>query len=349
MLQQSPMEWSIDHAPIEGRIDATEAILKDSFQRWSLSSPAKPAAFQAKLRRHELAGASLVCTVTGACVEQSPPGHSSFDDEFCLGLQLNLFGRVQLQQWDTPICEGDMSLWRTDQRQDYEVLERTHSVSLMIPWQLMREHLPGRKQPPAACRIDSHTGVGSLLSQHLMGLAKEIGAVPPSAHVALCRTVIGLLDIALPEPESATRFTAMAALRERVLAYIAQHFQEDDLSPARIAAAHGISLRYLHALFAQGDTTVVGHILESRLQACWRTLVDPVCRHLQVSAIAFHWGFNSTSHFCRAFKQRFGVSPSDARGMTAHGSAIGPVESAGLSLAHAKSTCHALAGKTRTG
>lgn len=219
----------------------------------------------------------------------------------------------------------------------------------MIPWQLMREHLPGRKQPPAACRIDSHTGVGSLLSQHLMGLAKEIGAVPPSAHVALCRTVIGLLDIALPEPESATRFTAMAALRERVLAYIAQHFQEDDLSPARIAAAHGISLRYLHALFAQGDTTVVGHILESRLQACWRTLVDPVCRHLQVSAIAFHWGFNSTSHFCRAFKQRFGVSPSDARGMTAHGSAIGPVESAGLSLAHAKSTCHALAGKTRTG
>ena len=347
MLQQSPMEWSIDHAPIEGRIDATEAILKDSFQRWSLSSPAKPAAFQAKLRRHELAGASLVCTVTGACVEQSPPGHSSFDDEFCLGL--NLSGRVQLQQWDTPICEGDMFLWRTDQRQDYEVLERTHSVSLMIPWQLMREHLPGRKQPPAACRIDSHTGVGSLLSQHLMGLAKEIGAVPPSAHVALCRTVIGLLDIALPEPESATRFTAMAALRERVLAYIAQHFQEDDLSPARIAAAHGISLRYLHALFAQGDTTVVGHILESRLQACWRTLVDPVCRHLQVSAIAFHWGFNSTSHFCRAFKQRFGVSPSDARGMTAHGSAIGPVESAGLSLAHAKSTCHALAGKTRTG
>src|SRR2546429_976849 len=51
-------------------------------------------------------------------------------------------------------------------------------------------------------------------------------------------------------------------------------------------------------------------------------------------------------HFCRAFKQRFGVSPSDARGMTAHGSAIGPVESAGLSLAHAKSTCHALAGRS---
>jgi AraC-like DNA-binding protein len=340
MLQQ---EWSTGH------VDAMEAVLEGRFQHWNFSFPAKPAAVQATLQRHEFAGAFLVHAVTEPGTGQLLPGHLRFDDVLCLGLQLNLSGRVQLQQWDTPICEGDMFIWRTDQRQDYEVLERTHSVSLMIPWQLVREHLPDRKQPPAACRIDSHTGVGSLLSQHLMGLAKQIGAVPPSAHVALCRTVIGLLDIALPEPESATRFTAMAALRERVLAYIAQHFQEDDLSPARIAAAHGISLRYLHALFAQGDTTVVGHILESRLQACWRTLVDPVCRHLQVSAIAFHWGFNSTSHFCRAFKQRFGVSPSDARGMTAHGSAIGPVESAGFSLAHAKSTRHALAGKTRTG
>src|SRR5258708_21571889 len=32
-----------------------------------------------------------------------------------------------------------------------------------------------------------------------------------------------------------------------------------------------------------------------------------------------------------AKKKCFGVSPSHARGMTAHGSAIGPVESAGLS------------------
>ena len=47
-------------------------------------------------------------------------------------------------------------------------------------------------------------------------LAKEIGAVPPSAHVALCRMVIGLLDIALPEPESTTRFATMAALREKL-------------------------------------------------------------------------------------------------------------------------------------
>ena len=331
MLQQSAMELSIGH------VDVMETVLEGRFQHWDLSSPAKPAAVQATLQRHEFAGAFLVHTVTEPGVGQLLSGHSPFDEVLCLGLQLNLSGRVQLQQWDAPVCEGDMFLWRTDQRQNHEVLERTHSVSLMIPWQLMREQLPRRKQPPTACRMDSRTGVGALLSQHLMGLAKELGAMPPSAHLALCRTVIGLLDLALPEPESATRFTAMAALRERALAYIAQHLHEDDLSPARIAAALGISRRYLHALFAQGDTTVVGHILESRLQACWRALIDPACRHQQISQIAFHWGFNSTSHFCRAFKQRFGMPPSDARGMGVHGPAMGQARPAGFSLVHAKS------------
>jgi AraC-like DNA-binding protein len=338
MLQQ---EWSTGH------VDAMEAVLEGRFQHWNFSFPAKPAAVQATLQRHEFAGAFLVHAVTEPGTGQLLPGHLRFDDVLCLGLQLNLSGRVQLQQWDTPICEGDMFIWRTDQRQDYEVLERTHSVSLMIPWQLVRDELPRRKQPPTACRMDSRTGVGALLSRNLVGLAEEIGSMPPSAHPALCRTVIGLLDLALPEPESAAK--PMAALRERALAYIAQHLHEDDLSPARIAAALNISLRYLHALFAQGDTTVVGHILESRLQACWRALVDPACRHLQISQIAFHWGFNSTSHFCRAFKQRFGMPPSDARGMAAHGLAMGQAGPAGFSLVHAKSTRHALAGKTCMG
>lgn len=328
-----------------------EAILKGSFRRWNLSSAAEPAVFRAKLQRHELAGASLVRILTDPCAGQLPPGRSQFDGELYLGLQLNLSGceRVRMQHWDEHIHAGDMFLWRTDQRQSFEVLEQIHSVSLMIPWQLMREHLPGRKQPPEVCRINSRTGVGALLARQLIGLAEEIDAVPPSAHRTLCRTTIDLLGVALPEPRGGAKFNTMVALRERVLTYVAEHLHEDDLSPARIAAAHGISLRYLHALFAQGDATVAGYILESRLQACRQALAEPGCRNLQVSEIAFRWGFNSTSHFCRTFKQRFGMSPSEVRRMTAHCPVDGPIESAGFSLVHSKSTRRALASKTHAG
>ncbi|GLS13118.1 helix-turn-helix domain-containing protein [Hydrogenophaga electricum] len=318
--QQLSLEWSTDHVAPKDRVDAMGATLERNFRRWDFSSRAEPSTFHARLRRHDFAGASLLRISTDTCVGELPSSRTASDEEIYLGLQLNLSGRerVQMRQWDEQIDPGEMFLWRTDLRQRFEVLERIHSISLMVPWQLMREHLPARAQPPAVCRIDNRAGLGSLLARHLRALAKEIDTVPPSAYAALCRTAIDLLGVALPGPDGGVKFNAMAVMRERVLTYIARHLHEDDLNPARIAAAHGISLRYQQALFAQGDITVAGHILESRLQACRQALSDPACRHLQISEIAFRWGFNSTSHFCRAFKQRYGVSPGEMRRMAAH-------------------------------
>lgn len=37
------------------------------------------------------------------------------------------------------------------------------------------------------------------------------------------------------------------------------------------------------------------------------------CAHMQISEIAFRWGFTNAAHFARAFRQRFGRSPSEAR------------------------------------
>ncbi|MCS8129867.1 helix-turn-helix domain-containing protein [Pseudomonas aeruginosa] len=316
MQQKSLTELPTNHAPIDRRNDALGAMehsFEGYFRCWNLSSLAKFAEFQAKLRGEEFGVASKVHIVVDPGVGQLSLAHLQWGDELYINLQLNLSGRVRIRQLGTQICAREMFVWRSDRRQDYEVLERARSVSLMIPWQLLREYLPGRRQPPSACRINTRAGVGSLLSRHLIALSEEIDAVPPSAHLTLCRTVIGLLDIALPEPQCATKLTTKTALRERVLYYIAQHLHEDNLSPARIAAAQGISVRYLHALFSQCDTTVVGHILESRLHACRQTLADQAFKHLQISEIAFRWGFNSTSHFCRTFKQLFGMPPSEVR------------------------------------
>jgi AraC-like DNA-binding protein len=99
----------------------------------------------------------------------------------------------------------------------------------------------------------------------------------------------------------------------RVQDFILRHLHEDDLNPTRIAEANHISLRYLHMLFQRSDMTVSGYILNSRLHACKQALTDPAFQRLQISEIAFRWGFNSVSHFCRTFKERYGISPSDAR------------------------------------
>jgi AraC-like DNA-binding protein len=102
--------------------------------------------------------------------------------------------------------------------------------------------------------------------------------------------------------------------------YILQHLHEEDLSPGRIAQANRISLRYLHMLFQRSDMTVSGWVLDRRLHACKQALTDPAYNRQRISEIAFRWGFNSTSHFCHVFKERYGASPGDVRRTTGVGS-----------------------------
>jgi AraC-like DNA-binding protein len=79
------------------------------------------------------------------------------------------------------------------------------------------------------------------------------------------------------------------------------------------AARLGISLRTLHKRFQDADTTFGKWILENRLLACQRAFEDPRHASFTISQIAYGWGFNDLSNFSKAFKARFGVSPTEYR------------------------------------
>ena len=75
-----------------------------------------------------------------------------------------------------------------------------------------------------------------------------------------------------------------------------------------------MSLRSLHRAFAADPAgSVSKHLWVRRLDRCAADLRDPTQVHRQVTDICFSWGFNSTSHFSRLFKEQFGVSPRDYR------------------------------------
>jgi AraC family transcriptional regulator, positive regulator of tynA and feaB len=48
---------------------------------------------------------------------------------------------------------------------------------------------------------------------------------------------------------------------------------------------------------------------QRRLIRCAEALRDPSRAHLSVTDICFSYGFSSSSHFSRLFKDRFGVPP----------------------------------------
>jgi len=54
-------------------------------------------------------------------------------------------------------------------------------------------------------------------------------------------------------------------------------------------------------------------VLGQRLARAHRLLTDPRRTERTLTAIAFEVGFSDLSYFNRAFRRRFGATPSDAR------------------------------------
>jgi AraC-like DNA-binding protein len=99
----------------------------------------------------------------------------------------------------------------------------------------------------------------------------------------------------------------------RMKAFVEEHLDDADLSPATVAAWAHVSTGYLHKLFRAEGTTVSRWIRERRLEHCRRDLTDPTKFGLPVSAVAARWGFVDAAHFSRLFKTNFGVPPREYR------------------------------------
>jgi AraC-like DNA-binding protein len=107
--------------------------------------------------------------------------------------------------------------------------------------------------------------------------------------------------------------TQRRVLRTRCRAFIEAHLADSDLSPAVVATAHHVSLRYLHRLFEDGGDGVAGHIRRRRLDRARRDLLDPTLLDRPVSAIGARWGFGDPAHFNRTFKRAYGLPPAGFR------------------------------------
>ncbi|MEU7854870.1 helix-turn-helix domain-containing protein [Nonomuraea sp. NPDC049141] len=99
----------------------------------------------------------------------------------------------------------------------------------------------------------------------------------------------------------------------RIQRFIEQRLGDRDLSPATIASAHHVSLRYLQRLFQQNGLSVATWIRERRLERCRRDLADPKKANVPVRSIGAWWGFLSDAHFNRAFRAAYGVPPATYR------------------------------------
>lgn len=100
-----------------------------------------------------------------------------------------------------------------------------------------------------------------------------------------------------------------ATLSLRITQYIRKHLADADLSAARIAAAHGISVRHLYAVLSRSGISLGEWIRTRRLAECRRELAGPNGRLWTIAAVGRRWGFADATHFSKVFKQMYRITP----------------------------------------
>ncbi len=104
-------------------------------------------------------------------------------------------------------------------------------------------------------RIAGDRGAGALVSALAGRLMAHVEDCGPAEGARLGSALLDLVTIALVSHEPPETRPPML---DRIYAYIEQRLDDPELTPRVIAAAHFISLRYLHKLFEAEPTGVAG-------------------------------------------------------------------------------------------
>lgn len=288
---------------------AAMAQLRLSCAGWTSTEPAYPIVCQ------EIAGLLVVESVAEPSVADVLQRHVRASGLKCVGIQVTQSGREVLRaDGDSrSIGPGELLIWCSDRPLELVATESHRKISLIVPWSELKRRLL-RVSTFRHAILDGELGMGALLRSHIEALAGQAERLQGADESAIRRATIELVTAVMMsrvDPASRTRLSDQYLLR--IQNYIVDHLQQEQLSPAHIAKVHNISERYLHRLFSESGASVSDFIREQRLNRCWEALTNPANVSICVAEIAHKWGFPAPAHFSRIFKQRFGVSPTDAR------------------------------------
>ncbi|MEE4542601.1 helix-turn-helix domain-containing protein [Streptomyces sp. V4-01] len=166
----------------------------------------------------------------------------------------------------------------------------------------------------SATAIRPDTTMSVMAAGFLVHLVDTAANCPAPAGVPLANSAIDLLSLLAeelvslrsPSPANPDRLPAVKEFIER-------HISDPDLTPQRVARANAISVRYLHKLFQADGDTPGQWIQRRRLQKCRGELAGLDATKRSIAGVARQWGFTSASHFSRAFRSLYGITPAEWR------------------------------------
>jgi AraC-like DNA-binding protein len=192
--------------------------------------------------------------------------------------------------------------------------EPTQLVALQIPKDKLRERgfrhflngalIPDMKSPDVRAMSELIHCVGNQAD------------ASPQFRRRVGEQLLDLMDIILADSANQSRTRSSEAVLFRTRTFIARNLGDANLTSTTIAAAVNISANHLQRLFKSKGTSLMRYVWLARLDKAATLLsASSAGRCSSVTDIAYQCGFSNAAHFSRAFKERYGLPPREAKHM----------------------------------
>ncbi len=315
---REPERWRVGSGNVASRLQAWSEVLAATHLTFDVRATERtPDDFHGAVTRRAIGELMLVdCAAspflgdrTRAIVEAHRGAGSSED---ILGFQFVHKGVELVREGgrELALTPGDVVLWDGRQPTEVEIVEPFYKRTLLFPRERVLSLCPRLGELSALPSLEG-SAPARLLVRYMNALAAELGQLDSAATVAAANAALELLRAAVEPGVPSSRAATRAAMRAEIRRYVRTRLQDPLLGPASIARAYAMSVRALHALFEDADTSVAGMVRSERLARCMEDLGR--ANGGSVTDIAFRWGFCDAAHFSRVFKREFGATPTEIR------------------------------------
>jgi AraC-like DNA-binding protein len=299
---------------------------KNSFRRWRETiferivpvklTPADAEAFQGTMEAADVGPLSITRLTQSAirteATAETIRRHGKYDT---LNVAMVLSGEVFSAQDDRTSIQRPGDIVVLDRR---PAIMATQADSQTLFVEVPRERLEralGSTRRYTTLTIGTDQASTALVTTFFGELVRTYTRLPPDTSNQMAAIGIDLLIASIaeriaremPKPLQGTLIV------QRAMAYIEANFGDPSLDPAKLAAAVGVSLRYLQQLFHERERNIADWIWRRRLEIAAQRLTDPGYAHMPLGGLAYGCGFNDQAHFSRRFKERYGLPPSEYR------------------------------------
>jgi AraC-like DNA-binding protein len=313
---RTPFRFSTDDVPEPDSIAIGREVLGRVHLRYDVE-PLGDAPLRAAFEQHSWTSVSLLFSQTSPIsVERTPELIRDADEDFRLLWVEGARGQFISDSVDEVINSGDAALLFNGVVGKVRFLGPCRISAIRIRRASLAAAVRGLEDSPIR-RVAPGSEPLRLLVDYTRLLRHQGPTGDPALAYRVANHLIDLVALALDPTEEnqmrasggATRAARLATMRADIIA----NLSHARLSAKIIAGRHGVSDRYVHRLFEETGQTFSQFVEEERLKRAFTLLNDPAVIDGRIGDIALHVGFAEHSTFNRAFRRRFGDTPTGVR------------------------------------